>query len=92
MIENNSNVPHVSNIMVNRLTDSQITELCSPHKCNDNAAVKIKEVNEATENFLKVIRRHCANCADSQNAARCAREARLWANSAIALDPDNQEA
>lgn len=42
-------------------------------------------VSDATEEFIKVLLEQVPDCADKTTAIRSAREAKLWANSAIAL-------
>ena len=43
-------------------------------------------ITEAGEAFARVILQHAPASADTSTAVRCVREARMWANSAIAND------
>lgn len=80
---------HVSNKMAVRLLDPDIDSMCKQHVCHPETFSEFDAINSATANFIRAISSNCPPCADTQIALRCIREARMWANSAIALDPKN---
>lgn len=55
-----------------------------PTKEGQNAAYAA--INEAGLHLVEVIIRECPNCADRTTAIRAVRQARMWANSAIACE------
>lgn len=77
---------HVSSKVASSLRDEDLLHMTAPQVCSEDAANRIKSINDACLVLLTAIRDFCPTCADSQSALRCAREARMWASSAISLE------
>jgi hypothetical protein len=60
-------------------------ELFRYHPPTPQDLPKFQAVNQAAKNFAEVLRANCPRCEDFVNAMERIREARMWANSAIAL-------
>jgi hypothetical protein len=60
-------------------------ELFRYHPPTPQDLPKFQAVNQAAKNFAEVLRANCPRCEDFINAMERIREARMWANSAIAL-------
>lgn len=56
------------------------------HAPTPEKAVKYKGIADACYEFMGVVLENAPDCADRSAALRSIREARMWANSAIALD------
>ena len=68
------------------VTEENVDEIMTYHPPPSEArAAKHKTVNAAAEVFARVLLEQCPECADRSSAIRAVREARMWANSAIAL-------
>lgn len=56
------------------------------HKPTPTKIEKFDRIAKACEELMKVILENAPDCADRTTALRAARESRMWANSAVALD------
>lgn len=73
----------------NKVTLENLKEVVYWHRPNSEAIKKFETVAKASEEFMKVILENATDCADRSTALRCVREARMWTNAAISLDPAN---
>lgn len=81
--------PHLSNLVSGaEFKDEFVKELNKYHD-EPNKDKKYNEVREACEFLFKVIVENCPQCTDRTTALQTVRLARMWANSAIALDGVN---
>lgn len=70
-------------------TPDQIHDLFTYHKPTEETIPKYAAINAVAETFALCVLENAPACADRSHALRCIREARMWANSAIALQsPD----
>jgi hypothetical protein len=77
---------HLSNLVGSpHLSSTDIVELNAYH-CPAGKEQNFAKVREAAVNFMETLVEECPTCADRTRALQCIREARMWANSAIALD------
>lgn len=53
---------------------------------NEETKDRYREVNKAAQHLAETILDYVPNCADRSAALRSVREARMWANAAIALN------
>ena len=67
------------------VTEENLDEVMTYHKPDTERARKHEVVNTAAKEFIRTLLQNCPPCADRSSAIRSVREARLWANSAIAL-------
>lgn len=58
----------------------------SVYHSKPDAELEFRAVAQGCEDFLIVILRNCPPCADRTTALNRVREARMWANSSIALE------
>lgn len=70
----------------NKITLDNLHHAVYWHQPTPQKAEKYKAIADACYDFMKVIIEQAPDCADRTAALRCAREARMWANSSIALD------
>jgi len=75
--------PHPSN----RPTEQNLETLFTYHPPSDDTIPKYARINEAAKEFAKVVLANTPGCADQTAAIRHVRDARMSANSAIALEP-----
>lgn len=68
-----------------QVTADNIAKVCRYQKPTEEAVVKHEAINAGAEAYIRVIMENTPACADTTVAIRSVREARLWANSAIAL-------
>lgn len=66
---------------------ANLLDLFHYHAPRGGQPERYKAVNDAARELARVIVESCPGCADTSTAIRAAREARMWANSAIALEP-----
>ena len=71
----------------NRPQLADIDELFTYHAPTPEQIPKYQAINDAAKAFALVIFENAPECADRTSALRKLRDARMWANSAIALDP-----
>ena len=77
---------HLSNLVGSPgLNREQIQEINAYH-CPAGKDVNFSAVRSAAENFMEILTKYCPPCADRTKALQHVRSARMWANSAIALD------
>jgi hypothetical protein len=70
---------------ISMFTDAQLDDMFTYH--DDPAKVpKYQAINEAAKAFAKAVIANTSPCADQTSAIRKIRDARMWANAAIALD------
>jgi len=73
----------------NQITLENLKEVVYWHRPNLAAVTKFHDIALASEQFMQVILNLVPQCADRTAALRCVREARMWANAAISLDPES---
>jgi hypothetical protein len=66
-------------------TEEMIDDMMTYHNDPDKVP-DYKAINAAAKAFVKAIVAHTPQCADQSNCIRLVREARMWANAAIALE------
>lgn len=76
----------------NKITAENLHHAVYWHEPTPDKADKYKLIAESCYQFMEIILRYAPDCADRTAALRSAREARMWANSSIALDnaPEDQ--
>lgn len=77
-------VTHISDLL-NELNDSDIIELNKYHD-DPSKNDKYKEIQYACVVLMVSIMDNCPPCLDRITAIQAVRQARMWANSAIALE------
>lgn len=70
----------------NRPNIENVDDLSYYHAPSDDQIKRMKEVADSCKAFLLMVFRNCPECADRTTALREIRNARMWANSAIALE------
>lgn len=70
----------------NKITAENLHHAVYWHQPTPEKAEKYKHIADACFDFMSSILIHAPDCADRSTALRCAREARMWANSSVALD------
>lgn len=70
----------------NRITHDDVETVCAYHAPTQDDIARYAEIRKAAIDFMHVILTVVPECADRSTALRCVREARMWANSAIALN------
>lgn len=70
----------------NRITLENLDSAVFWHKPSGDKPEKYEKIAHASKAFMQVILENAPDCADRSAALRCVREARMWANSSIALD------
>jgi hypothetical protein len=75
----------------NRPTLESISSLVRWHRPNKEQVERMETIAEACEHMMKAIFESCPECADRTTAIRCLRDARMWANSSIALETNVTE-
>lgn len=73
----------------NKVTIENLKEVVYWHKPNAESIKKFETIAKASEEYMKVILENAPDCADRSTALRSVREARMWANAAVSLDPVN---
>lgn len=71
----------------NKVTHENLKEVVYWHRPNADAIKKFETIAQTSEAMMSVILHLAPDCADRSAALRAVREARMWANSAISLDP-----
>jgi len=71
----------------NKVTLENLKEVVYWHRPNAAAIENFKKIADASYEFMLLILHYAPDCADRSTALRCVREARMWTNSAISLDP-----
>ncbi|HEV7674362.1 MAG TPA: hypothetical protein VGQ12_07520 [Candidatus Angelobacter sp.] len=66
-------------------SDSSITDLFTYHKPDEVQQAQYTRVNAAAAVLYEAIMNSCPPCADRSHALRLVRDAKQWANTAIAL-------
>lgn len=65
--------------------DASIKEMMSYHAPDEDQKLAFTNIAAAAIIFANVLRANVPDCADRSHALRCLRDARMWANSAVAL-------
>lgn len=73
----------------NKVTLENLKDVVYWHRPNADAVSKFETIAKASEEFMKVILENVPDCADRSTALRSVREARMWSNAGISLDPEN---
>lgn len=73
----------------NKVTLENLKEVVYWHRPNAEAIKKFETIAKASEDFMKVILENVTDCADRSAALRAVREARMWSNAAVSLDPQS---
>lgn len=68
------------------LTQEEITDITSHHNVTADQQQKMERINAACAIMIKEIVNNAPQCADTTHAVRQVRDARMWANQAIALN------
>jgi hypothetical protein len=76
----------------NKITEENLHHAVFWHEPTPEKGKAYKIIADACFDFMTIILKFAPDCADRTAALRCAREARMWANSSIALDnaPEHQ--
>lgn len=70
----------------NKITLDNLNDAVYWHKPTPEKAIKYETIAKQCEVLMRTILIEAPECADRSSALRAVREARFWANSAIALD------
>lgn len=76
----------------NKITPENVADVVRYHAPTEAQAFAHDKLSMATEAFIKEILEHAPDCADRSAAIRAAREAKLWASAAVALEPSPEVA
>lgn len=68
-----------------RVTPSNVACVVHYHEQTQAQAYAHDKLSMATESFVRALLEHAPDCVDREVAIRCAREAKLWASAAVAL-------
>ena len=71
----------------NKITLENLNEVVYWHRPNAAAIENFEAIAAASHAFMLLILNLAPDSADRSAALRCVREARMWTNSAISLDP-----
>lgn len=69
-----------------QVTKQNLEEVMTYHAPTPEQQMKYAAIKEAAIAFAAVLLDQCPPCADTSAALRCVREAKIWANSAVALN------
>ncbi|MDV2504699.1 MAG: hypothetical protein RX318_12205 [bacterium] len=69
-----------------KLTDEQMLTMFTYQQPDDARIARHAEISAAAEGFAMTLMEWAPDGLDRDKALECIREARMWANSAIALD------
>lgn len=69
-----------------QLTEALLDALFTYHAPTPEQLPKYAAINTAAKEFAKVVLANTPSSADQSHAVRLIRDARMWANAAIALD------
>lgn len=72
----------------NKITEDNLHDAVYWHQPTPEKAEKYLTIADACFMFMLTILKNAPDCADRTAALRCAREARMWANSSVALEND----
>lgn len=72
----------------NKVTNENLGDVMTYHAPKDFQVGIYASINEAAKAFAAQILASCPDCADRSAALRAVREARMWANAAVALEPE----
>lgn len=75
----------------NRIDEQNLDHAVFWHKPTPVKVQQYEHIANACRDFMLVILRTAPECADRSAALRAVREARMWANSAIALESEPEE-
>lgn len=67
------------------LDQKTLDEMFRYHAPEGDQPEKYNAINEAAKQLAQAIYDNCPPCADTTHAIRIVRDARMWANSAVAL-------
>lgn len=73
----------------NKVTKENLKQVVHWHRPNQESIQKMEKIAAASEVLMETILDNAPDCADRATALRSVREARMWSNSAISLDPDS---
>ena len=68
------------------LTQNQLDEMFRYHAPHGDQVERYQKINDAAKAFAQAILDNCPGSADTTHAIRVVRDARMWANAAIALE------
>lgn len=71
----------------NKITNDNVRNAVRYHAPTPDQAISHELLAQETEKFIMAILTAAPDCADRSTAIRCAREAKMWASAAIALEP-----
>jgi hypothetical protein len=71
----------------NKVTLENLRDVVYWHRPSPDAVAKMEPIADACHALMETILRNAPDCADRSTALRAVREARMWANAAIAIDP-----
>jgi hypothetical protein len=71
----------------NKITIENMKDLIYWHRPSPEQVTLMEEIAKASEALMERILMACPDSADRSTALRKVREARMWANSSIVLDP-----
>lgn len=71
----------------NKVTADNVADVVRYHAPTPDQGFRHERLSMAVETFIKEILEHAPDCADRSAAIRAAREAKLWASAAVALEP-----
>jgi hypothetical protein len=74
----------------NKITTDNLKDVVYWHRPQDTQVRALERIAESCEILMHAILISAPDCADRSTALRCAREARMWANAAIMLDPQEK--
>ena len=71
----------------NKITEENLKEVIYWHKPTHDQINWMESIAYSAEKLMEKILGYCPDCADRNEALRCVRNARMWANASIAIDP-----
>lgn len=74
----------------NKITPDNVADVVRYHAPTEAQAFAHDKLSMATEAFIVEILKYAPDCADRSTAIRSAREAKLWASAAVALEPPGE--
>lgn len=73
----------------NKVTLENLKEVVYWHRPNQEAIKKFETIAKASEAFMTAILENVPDCKDRDDALTAVRQARMWSNAAISLDPES---
>lgn len=73
----------------NKVTVENLHDVIYWHKPSTDQILRMEQIARQCEAMMGCILNSCPDCADRATALRAVREARMWSNASIALEPNS---